>query len=400
MRLSSRLNRGENWSTAPSSSTSQSLPPRGTDETFFWLLAAAFLVVVGLVHALFIGVALFQSVAAIPIAHQSPDKVGIIATAVIRMVTLLPAVALIRVLDQRFGLVGDRGSAFRVLGALVGVSVVEWWLFLAGVRLVDWCRGTDAMAIIPTSLYGISYRVVVLGVGMLLFALGSQWQRMKSLELRNAEAEAALRTSELQRLEAQLQPHFLFNALTAVLACRHDPEAVAKVTIGLSEHLRFCFSRQGTLEPLSREIDALEHYLAVQRARFGKTLDCRIECTEEAREVLVPPVIIEPLLDNALKHGAITSPAPLRIVVGCRMEGSALVVTVDNSGTWIEPGADGRHGTGLASLRRRLSLLDFQEASLESGPAVDGVRACLRLPLARTDVGPKRSRIAAHGGER
>jgi two-component system, LytTR family, sensor kinase len=233
-----------------------------------------------------------------------------------------------------------------------------------------------------------------------LFALGSQWQRMKSLELRNAEAEAALRTSELQRLEAQLQPHFLFNALTAVLACRHDPEAVANVTIGLSEHLRFCLSRQGTLEPLSREIDALEHYLAVQRARFGKTLDCRIECTEEAREVLVPPVIIEPLLDNALKHGAITSPSPLLIVVDCRMEGSALVVTVDNSGTWIEPGADGRHGTGLASLRRRLSLLDFQEASLESGPAVDGVRACLRLPLARTRVGLKRSRVEAHGGER
>ena len=146
---------------APSSSTPQSGPPCGQEETFFWLLAAAFLVVVGLVHALFIGVALFQSVAAIPIAHQSPDKVGIIATAVIRMVTLLPAVALLRVLDQRFELVGERGSAFRVLGALVGVSIVEWWLFLAGVRLVDWCRGTDAMAIIPTSPYGISYRVMV-----------------------------------------------------------------------------------------------------------------------------------------------------------------------------------------------------------------------------------------------
>ena len=387
-------------STAPPSSTPRSLPLRGTDETFFWLLAAAFLVVVGLFHALFIGVELFQSVAAIPIAHQSPDKVGMIATAAIRMVTLLPAVALLRVLDQRYGLVGERGSAVRVLGALVVAGTVEWWLFLAGVRLVDWCRGADAMTIIPTSPYGISYRVMVLGVGMLLFALGSQWQRMKSLELRTAEAEAALRTSELQRLEAQLQPHFLFNALTAVLACRHDPEAVANVTIGLSEHLRFCLSRQGVLEPLSREIDALEHYLAVQRARFGKALDCRIECTEEAREALVPPVIVEPLLDNALKHGAITSPAPLRIVVDCRMEGSTLVVTVDNSGTWIEPGADGRHGTGLASLRRRLSLLDFQEASLESGPAVDGVRAILRLPLARTRFEAKQIRTPALGGER
>ena len=387
-------------STELPSSTFKSLPPRGTDENFFWLLAAAFLVVVGLIHALFIGVALFQSVAAIPIAHQSPDKVGIIATAAIRMVTLLPAVALLRVLDQRFELIGERGSAVRVLGALVGVSILEWWLFLAGVGLVDWCRGADAMAVVPTSPYGISYRVMVLGVGMLLFALGSQWQRMKSLELRNAEAEAALRTSELQRLEAQLQPHFLFNALTAVLACRHDPEAVANVTIGLSEHLRFCLSRQGTLEPLSREIDALEHYLAVQRARFGKALDCRIECTEEAREALVPPVIVEPLLDNALKHGAITSPAPLRIVVDCRMEGSTLVVTVDNSGTWIEPGADGRQGTGLASLRRRLDLLDLREASLESGPAVDGVRAILRLPLARTRFEAKQSRTPALGGER
>jgi hypothetical protein len=387
-------------STAPPPSTSLSGPPRGTEETFFWLLAAAFLVVVGLIHALFIGVALFQSVAAIPIAHQSPDKVGMIATAAIRMVTLLPAVALLRVLDQRFGLIGERGSAFRVLGSLVVASTVEWWLFLAGVRLVDWCRGADAMAVVPTSPYGISYRVMVLGVGMLVYALGSQWQRMKSLELRTAEAEAALRTSELQRLEAQLQPHFLFNALTAVLACRHDPEAVANVTIGLSEHLRFCLSRQGVLEPLSREIDALEHYLAVQRARFGKALDCRIECTEEAREALVPPVIVEPLLDNALKHGAITSPAPLRIVVDCRMEGSTLVVTVDNSGTWIEPGADGRHGTGLASLRRRLSLLDFQEASLESGPAGDGVRAILRLPLARTRFEAKRIRTPALGGER
>ena len=387
-------------STAPPSSTPRSLPLRGTDETFFWLLAAAFLVVVGLFHALLLGVALFQSVAAIPIAHQSPDKVGMIATAAIRMVTLLPAVALLRVLDQRFGLIGERGSAFRVLGALVVAGTVEWWLFLAGVRVVDWCRGADVMTIIPTSPYGISYRVMVLGIGMLVFALGSQRRRVKSLELRAAEAEAALRTSELQRLEAQLQPHFLFNALTAVLACRHDPEAVASVTIGLSEHLRFCLSRQGALELLSREIDALEHYLTVQRARFGKTLDCRIDCTREARGVLVPPVIIEPLLDNALKHGAITSPAPLRIVVDCRMEGSTLVVTVDNSGAWIEPGADGRRGTGLANLRKRLDLLDFRDAVLESGPAGEGVRASLRLPLAPPPAGATTPRTAVIGDER
>lgn len=397
MSVSFRFDRAEQGSTTPSL---RSPPLDGGNRAAFWLFTGAFVVVVALFHAFIIGLALFQSAEAIPIAQQSLQKFVIIATALPRMVALLPAVALLHFLHTRFGLVGDRRSVARIIVALVVAGTLEWWLFLAGVMLIDRCRGTDTMLFIPTSVYGISYRVMVLGIGMLVFVLGSQWQRMKSLELRTAEAEAALRTSELQRLEAQLQPHFLFNALTAVLACRHDPEAVASVTIGLSEHLRFCLSRQGALELLSREIDALEHYLTVQRARFGKTLDCRIDCTREARGVLVPPVIIEPLLDNALKHGAITSPAPLRIVVDCRMEGGTLVVTVDNSGAWIEPGADGRRGTGLANLRKRLDLLDFRDAVLESGPAGEGVRASLRLPLAPPPAGATTLRTAFIGDKR
>lgn len=400
MSLLSGSDRGEPVRTTPSSSPAGSIPRRNADETFFLLLTAVFLIAVALVHALVIGLALFQSVEAIPIAHQSTDKLGILATAVPRMVALIPAVALLHFLHRRFGLGGGRGAAVHIMVALVVAGTLEWWLFLAGVMLVDRVRGTDTMAFVPTSPYGISYRVVVLGIGALFFALGSQWRRMKSLELRAAEAEAALRTSELTRLEEQIQPHFLFNALTAVLACRHDPEAVASVTIGLSEHLRSCLSRQRTLEPLSRELDALNHYLTVQRARFGRRLDCRIDCTPEARGLLVPPVIVEPLLDNALKHGAVTSPDPLRIVVDCRKEGHTLVVTVDNSGSWIEPGSDGRHGTGLANLRKRLSLLEFHDATLESGPCAGQVRASLRLPLVTPPASMRMMHTAAVGGER
>jgi len=379
------FDRGEAERTSASRTASRSRPLGGSDEGFFGLLAATFLLAAALIHALFIAVALFQSVEAIPIAHQSPQKVGIVAAATVRLVTLVPAIALLRILFLRFGFGGTLGSALRMVVALVAVGTLEWGLFLAGMLLVDRWRGTDALAFVPTSPYGISYRVVVLGIGLLFFALGSQWRRVKSLELRAAEAEAALRTSELTRLEEQIQPHFLFNALTAVLACRHDPEAVASVTIGLSEHLRACLGRHRTLEPLSREIDALDHYLTVQRVRFGRRLDCRISCSPEAREVSVPPVIVEPLLDNALKHGSRTSSDPLRIVVDCRVEASTLVITVDNSGSWIEPGGDGRLGTGLANLRKRLELLDVRNASLESGPVSGGVRAALCLPVPRTD---------------
>lgn len=361
-------------------------PFRGSEETFFWLLTAAFLVAVALIHALLMAVALFQSVDAIPIAHQSPSKVGIVSQALLRMLTLIPAIALLRGLFLRFGIEATVGSIVRMIVTLVVVATLEWWLFLASMMLLDWWRGTNALALVPTYPYGISYRVAGLGLGLLCFGLGSQWRRVKSLELRSAEAEAALRTSELSRLEEQIQPHFLFNALTAVLACRHDPEAVASVTIGLSEHLRSCLNRQRTLEPLAREIEALGHYLTVQRVRFGERLDCRISCSPEAGVLRVPPVLIEPLLDNAFKHGAATSPEPLVIVVDCRVEDSVLIITIDNSGRWIEPGTGGRRGTGIENLRRRLDLLDVRDASLEAGPVADGVRAILRLPLSAADA--------------
>ena len=381
MRFPSPADHRQPGRTSRSRAPALSLRRLGNDGRVFWLSTTAFLVVVAFIHALFIGVALFQSVEAIPIAHRAPQKVGIITAALLRMVTLVPAIALLRLLHHRFGFVGTPRSFVRGGLTLVVVAALEWWLFLASMTLLDRWRGTDGMTFVPTYPYGIGYRVVVLGLGMLFFALAAQWQRLKSLELRAAEAEAALRTSELTRLETQLQPHFLFNALTAVLACRHDPEAVASVTIGLSEHLRSCLTRQRKLEPLSREIEALEHYLTVQRVRYGSRLECRIACSPEARDVPVPPVIVEPLLDNALKHGAATSPDPLRITVDCRVEESTLVIEVDNSGAWIEPATSGRRGTGLANLRKRLELLDVRDVSFQTGPTIGGVRASLRLPV-------------------
>jgi hypothetical protein len=387
MSPSSRIDRCEPGRTNPPLAQPRARLRTADGSSFLWLPTAAFLISVGLLHWIFIRVALSNAVDAFPIAHSSPESVGIISILVPRMATILPVVALLLFLQLRFGLVGQRGSIVRTVVALFVAAILEWVMFLAGLMIVDRHLGTDTIGLVPGHVFGIVYRMLVLGVGMLLFALGSQWRRMKSLELRAAEA--------------QLQPHFLFNALTAVLACRHDPEAVANLTIGLSEHLRSCLSRQGILEPLGREIHSLEHYLTVQRARFARKLDCRITCSAEARQVLVPPVIVEPLLDNALKHGAATSPSPLRIVIDCRVDATTLVVTVDNTGSWIEPGADGRHGTGLANLRKRIELLDLHDASLECGPVAGGVRARLRMPaVPMPSDADATAAVATGGGDR
>ena len=277
---------------------------------------------------------------------------------------------------------------------LFGGALLECLLFQGGLWVLDsvagWLDGARVMISIPLFIF---HRIDILTVWSLLFVAFFQAEKAKSAEWRAAEAEASLRTSELNRLEAQLQPHFLFNALTAILACRHNPDAVARVTNGLSEHLRYCLGRQGLLEPLGREIDALEQYLHVQRARFGPDLDCVIDCTSEAREVPVPPMIVSPLLDNALKHGPVSSPRPLRITVDCRVVAGMLRVTVTNTGGWIEPGSRGRTGTGLVNLRSRLNLYHPDLGWLTCEASGGEVHACVALPVAKqTSAGSQEQR--------
>jgi sensor histidine kinase YesM len=125
---------------------------------------------------------------------------------------------------------------------------------------------------------------------------------------RTALAEAATREIELRHLEAQMNPHFLFNALNCIVDARRDPDAVERVTQDLADYLRFSLRESRPLEPLSRELDALENYLGVQQSRFGDALVCTIDCEPEARSVPVPPMMIQPLLENAFRYGAQTSP--------------------------------------------------------------------------------------------
>lgn len=169
------------------------------------------------------------------------------------------------------------------------------------------------------------------------------------------EAEVALRQSELERLAQQIEPHFLFNALSAVLACRHDPEAVESVTTALGDYLRFCLSRSGKPEPLGHELDAIEQLLSVHEARFAGELTCRVTTSPTARRVPVPPLLLGPLVDNALKFGGKTSASPRSIVVEAREAAGQLLIEVTNSGSWLVPSPE-RPGSGLANLRRRLEI--------------------------------------------
>ena len=207
------------------------------------------------------------------------------------------------------------------------------------------------------------------------------------LRIKVMEADSVARAIEVRQLQEQLNPHFLFNALNAVAASKNDPDLVENVTRDLADYLRFTLGEARTLEPLSRELQALEKYLGIQQARFGENLDCRILCDRAAHSVLVPPMLIQPLLENALHYGGLTSELPLRVEVSAKVIESVLEVIVSNTGHWVSPDDTRSPSTGIRSLRKRLMLICSENAKVDLvlEPNLQGgwVRVVVRIPVAQ-----------------
>jgi len=247
----------------------------------------------------------------------------------------------------------------------------------------------------PDSRFGTVAILIVRLAALLGWALSYLILRLigehRIANVRAAEARAEAGRSELRLLQAQMDPHFLFNALNAVLACKDDPEAVETVTQSLAEYLRFCLRETAPLEPLSRELDALGTYLTVHEIRFGDDLHCTIDCERQAGDVMVPPMLVQPLLENALKYGAATSPMPLHVAVTARLDRDRLEVEVANTGKWMPPDPARSGGIGMRSLEKRLVYAFGEAATIHIDDRDGWVRVVVRLPAKahRHDLRPR-----------
>ena len=176
-----------------------------------------------------------------------------------------------------------------------------------------------------------------------------------------AKTEASRQRAELQLLRAQMNPHFLYNALNTITAEVGKPEQHLKGLVrALAEYLRYSLeTRNEDRVPLGSEFDAVTSYLAVEKARFREKLEIEAEIDPDARNALVPGIVIQPLVENAIKYGRKTSPRPLRVSVIVSSNGSnGVKIEVSNTGEWVEPDpADTVGGIGLKNLKERLVLL-------------------------------------------
>ena len=267
----------------------------------------------------------------------------------------------LRSLYLRLGLTGERPWRLGgwVLGSSIVLSILEQFI----VRALQPTSVADKFA--SEFYFGLfcARALIYVAWSLLYFFIKGVIAERARMQ-RVAAAEAAAARAEIQMLRAQVNPHFLFNALNTIQAgLDHEPHTLVPVVQGLADYLRYSLEhRHALFVPLGDEFDATQHYLKVQKARFGD--DLHLECSIDAgaRSCLVPGVILQPLLENAFKFGFLTSDLPLRLgVVISVTPGQGAVLEVANSGRWIEPSADrdpaAADGTGLENLRRRLDLL-------------------------------------------
>jgi two-component system LytT family sensor kinase len=190
---------------------------------------------------------------------------------------------------------------------------------------------------------------------------------VEALEALGDQLSAQLQLSELTEatttaLQAQMEPHFIFNALNTIAAfIRTEPERARRLVLAFADHLRSRLVQPGEFVTLADELRHVQSYLELEQARFGSQLEVTIVADREALAVRLPPLLVQPLVENAIKHGK--TDRPLHLLVRARVHRGQLRVTVRDDGRGIardvidrvlEPGVGDGTGVGLANVNRRL----------------------------------------------
>jgi len=284
-------------------------------------------------------------------------------------------------LARRFPL--ERGRLASSLGihlaAGVGVALVKWQLDnLVRHYVLGFERSTSLIFVFHQSL--VTYWLLVGATQAYLY-----YQRYRQGELRAAQLGTQLAQAQLQALRMQLHPHFLFNTLNAISTLVHkDPEAADRMLARLSELLRLTLENVGVQEvPLAQELEFLERYLEIERTRFADRLTVRMEIAPDTLDALTPYLILQPLVENAIRHGIAVRSLAGCIVVSARRADGMLVLEVRDDGPGMTSGATtAKDGVGISSTRARLEKLygSAQRFELQNADG-GGVVATLAFPF-------------------
>jgi hypothetical protein len=281
----------------------------------------------------------------------------------------IPAIALAR----RFPIERQRWRRSVMVHVLASLLFSVAYIALRG-AIATWQAGTANLS------FDQSFRALLvktwhfnLLVFWVIVAVGHAFdyaKRFRERELRAADLEKRLTEARLQALQMQLNPHFLFNTLHAISSLMHqDVDAADRMLVQLSDLLRRALESTDTQEvSLREELDFLSRYSEIEQTRFGDRLRIDMNIAPETLDALVPNLVLQPLLENAIRHGIEPHARPGRIKVEANRNGSFLQLQVQDNGGGLNGGVI--EGVGLANTRARLHQLygERQQFALANAP--------------------------------
>lgn len=288
-------------------------------------------------------------------------------------------------------------SSVRKTAIVAGLVVIEYtalfvWLLLTG-RIDPILSPVDAVAVGRLSYLDEGAKILILAVAGGVATYATSWVERLVIESatesrQRQKVETQLARAQLDTLRLQLSPHFLFNALnSAVALIGSNARAAEKMLASISEFLRMIL--RSSAEPkvtVARELALLHHYIEIQRVRFGDKLAVKFEVDDSLPSALVPSLVLQPIVENAIRHGIGSRASGGLILVRMRADGDMLRIDVEDNGIGLSPrrGRDKDRGTGLglSNTATRLNHLYgdryvFETAVGDRG----GFRVHLSLPL-------------------
>jgi len=237
----------------------------------------------------------------------------------------------------------------------------------------------------PLLVKTFPFNLLIYGVIVSVSHALDYYRKYHERTVQTLELEKHLTEARLQSLLRQLKPHFLFNALNGIASLMYsDVAAAERMLVRLSELLRQTMAQSGApLTPLREELAFLEKYLEIERIRFRSRLQVEMDIDPAVLDTPVPSLILQPLVENAIRHGIEPHERPGRIVLRAQRHDGELVLTVADNGAGLPPGGFAAEGIGLANTRARLAELYGRRHGFElANQSGGGLSVRLTLPLA------------------
>jgi hypothetical protein len=295
------------------------------------------------------------------------------------------ATALIARLALRWPLIPYRRMNLLIhflAACLIGIAHSFYWsALMIAMRPYDRMQAEPSGAMISSGLFArlpVEWTLYCLVIGAVLAF--SYYNRYRERELEAARLQTSLADARLQALELQIQPHFLFNtmnSISALIRARRNDEAI-EMTAGLCELLRYSLDHEGKQQvALEDEVAVLRRYLEIQHVRFSDRMTYEVDVAADAGRGAIPTLLLQPLAENAVRHGIAMSAAAGVIEVRATRHGDRLQIDVFNSGSFA---GEARDGIGLRNTRARLQHLYGDAGKFELVAADGGVLARVTIP--------------------